>query len=278
MLVRSWINLACLTAVLALGAWLWLAPREAPPREYRLSSLESSQVDRIRVARVGLLPIELQRKGERWRITAPITARAAPIKVSQMLELLAARSRERLEAERLERYDLAPPPLTVTLGSQSFGFGMVNPVTHQQYVLVGDAVYLIPPRYAAAFPLTVDDVLTRNLLAPDERPVAIELPHVRATLRDGRWHVEPAIDGISQDDVNRWLDRWRHAIAAATEVVDGNTQTGERAAFRLADGRTVELTIERREPELTLVRRDEGLRFRFPAEVGRRMLARPDSS
>ncbi|MGN2391102.1 DUF4340 domain-containing protein [Pelomicrobium sp. G1] len=275
---RTWLNLALLAAALALGLALALAPQEAPPPEYRLSPLEASQVDRVHIARASLPPMELKRAEQGWRVIAPVDARAAPVKVERMLELLAARSRERLEATGLERYDLAPPPLTVTLGGQSFGFGLVNPVTGQQYVLAADGVYLVSPRYAAAFPLAVEEVLARELLAPGEQPVAIELPGLRVALQDGRWQVESAIEGVSQDEVNRWVDRWRHALAVASEVAEEAAPAGERALIRLADGRTVELAIESRTPQLVLLRRDEGLRLRFSPEVSRAMLAPPGSS
>ncbi len=278
MATRRWLNLALLAAALALGLALALVPQQGSPPEYRLSLLEASQVDRVQIARVGLPPMELERVGQGWRVTAPVSARAASIKVERMLELLAARSQERLEAAHLERYDLAPPRLTVTLGGYRFGFGLVNPVTGQQYVRVGDAVYLVSPRYAAAIPLAVEEVLTRELFAPGERPAAMELPGFRLALRDGRWQGEPALEGASQDEVNRWVDRWRHALAIASEVASDGTPAGERVLVRLADGRTVELAIESRNPELVLLRRDEGLRFRFSPEVSRALLAPPGAS
>lgn len=275
MAARVWLNLLLLAAALALGLALALAPREAPSLAYRLSQLEASQVDRVHIARVRLPPMELRRTEQGWRVAAPVDARAAPVKVERMLALLTAQSRERLEAIQLERYDLAPPSLTVTLGRQSFGFGLVNPVTGQQYVLTGNAVYLISPRYAAAFPLAVEEILTRELFAPDEQPVVIELPGLRVALENGRWQVDPPREGVSQDEVNRWVDRWRHALATASEVARDGNPIEERALIRLTDGRTVELAIESRNPELVLLRRDEGLRLRFSPEVGRAMLAPP---
>ena len=58
----------------------------------------------------------------------------------------------------LARYGLSEPYARIKIGSQDFSFGAANEMSREQYVLSGDAVYLLPLRYGAALPKGGGDV------------------------------------------------------------------------------------------------------------------------
>lgn len=274
---RALLNLGLLALVLALGALIWQWPQPAlDASRYPVSTLAPETVSEIRVARPGLPAIGLVKGGDgAWRSVEPLPARADAGKAARILELLSARSSQSLPKHDLERFGLAPPALTVAIDGRIFSFGMLNPVTSQQYLLSGDTVFLIDPRYGAAMPLTVADVLNRAPLSPQDAPRGFQLPGFSVTQNAGKWLSEPPASDLSQDDYNRWVDGWRFALATLSEPAPERAASLGSISVQLADGRQLRFEIQQREPELVLLRVDEGIRYRFPASVAERMLAPP---
>ena len=291
--MRSWISLALLClAVAALGAWVYHKPDEPSAQAYGLSTLAAKDVKRIRVERKGApqaagpekpaavdtsqappAAIELERREDGWRMTAPFAARAEAPQVERLLSILDAKSVARFPATDLGRYGLADPAIKVTLDGETFGYGAVNTATREQYVLTRDGVYAIPLAQRNAVPRDADALIAHALFAPGESPIAFELPSFTATLQDGTWIVTPD-DGASADERNAWVGAWRQANAVRAARHDGAAAASAINA-KLADGRTIAIGILQREPELALVRTDEGIQYHFFADTGKRLLAPP---
>lgn len=301
-MLRAWISLAALFIVVAaLGAWVYYRPQAQESESFGLSGLKSAEVKRIRIERAAAVPtsppaasgvvpshssaaaaqapsavtvVLLERTEDAWRMTAPFAARADSFEVQRLLAILDARSQARYPATDLGRYGLAEPQSKVTLDNQSFSFGAVNTMTREQYVLTNDHVYAIPLTQRTSVPRDADTMISRSLLAAGEVPVRIELPDFSAALRDGAWIFTPPGEDPGADQRNAWVDRWRQPAAVRAARHEGRTRPAE-VKLELQDGRTLELGIVQREPELVLVRMDEGIQYHFFADAGRRLLTPP---
>ena len=294
--MRSWISLAVLTlCVAALGAWVYYKPHSPGTESHALSELAAKDVKRIRVQRSGAaqpaadspqaaqpdaaqappaaVSIELERHDEGWRMSAPYAARAETLQVERLLSILDARSGARFPASDLGRYGLAEPAVTVTLDGQSFSYGAVNTMTRELYVLTRDAVYAIPLAQRSAVPRDADALIARSLFAQGESPVALELPGVSASLKDGTWVLSPS-EGAGADERNAWVDAWHRATAVRAMRHDGRVP-GDTVSVKLEDGRTLALGVLQREPELVLLRPDEGIQYHFFADTAKRLLTAP---
>ncbi|MBI2311877.1 MAG: DUF4340 domain-containing protein [Betaproteobacteria bacterium] len=271
---RILLNLALAAAVAALGLFAFLKPRPGTGPEYRLSGLNPSEVTEFRVERAGLPALEIRKRSGRWTMTAPIPGRVELLKVQRVLDLTGATSRQRFAADDLQRFELAPPALVITLQGERFALGMRNPVSQEQYVGTRDGVFLVAPRFAAAVPARAEDWLSRQPLADPESPVAFEMPGFTIRSVDGKWTVSPERSDLSQDDLNRWVQEWRSARAGAVER-GPKTPQGESFTLRLKDDRAVPFRILRREPEVVLVRTDENLQYHFSRENGAPLLNLP---
>lgn len=271
-----WLNAALAAVVAAVALFAYLRPQSGP-REYALSPLAPAQVATIRIERPGTAPIRLERRGEDWFVSEPFAARAEAASVRRLLEIAEARSAHRLEASDLARFGLDPPEARLVLDDRSFGFGLVNPVSHEQYVLAGDAVYTVSPRYGTALPTSAAQLVSRRLLAPGENPVRIALPQFSVEQHEGRWRLVPAAAEIGQDDLLRWVEQWRLAYALRVEPRAGKNAR-ERIDIVLREGATLSLGVLEREPELVLVRPDENLQYHFVAEQAKRLLAPPNAN
>ena len=100
-----------------------------------------------------------------------------------------------------------------------------------------------------------------------------ELPEFSVGLENGTWSMTPPHD-VSADDRNAWADAWRRANAIRAVRHDGRSATSE-IKVGMKDGRTLVLGILQREPELVLLRVDEGVQYHFFANTAKRLLSPP---
>jgi len=272
---RWLVNLLLVAVVAALAAYALLG-RDADDGRVPIVGVASSVVQRIAIEPEGMEPIELAREGDNWFVTRPLRARANSTQVERLLDLLAVRAGAPMPATDLQRFDLNRPSLRVRFDDTTIAFGTLNPLTQQQYVLVGDRVFMIPGHHRASVPERVERVLTHALLRKDEKPVSFQLPQLSVERLDGRWTRRPDPDpgAASQDDFHRWVDEWRFASSLLTQRAD-RALPAQRIVVAFEDGRRVEFGIVQREPELVLVRGDESLVFHFPRDTGERLLAGP---
>ena len=272
---RWWLNALLAAVVAALAAWVYFKPAPVGPVEHPLAALEPAAIESIVIERPGEPAIAAQKKQDAWFVTAPVTARGNETRIQQVLELAQARSAHRYPAADLARFELAEPQARLTLGKQSFGFGMVSPVTREQYVLAGESVYAVSARYGAALPASAADLASLRLLGPAEVPVRFEMGAFSVAQRDGGWRLEPAAADLSQDDFVRWVEAWRHATAVRVELHGAVKPAAEDVKITLKDGREIVLGVLSRAPEVTLVRADEKLKYQFRGAVAQRLLSPP---
>lgn len=274
----AWTNLLLAAAVAALGTWIYLKPADDERAGHALSTLRPTEIASIRVERAGEPAMVLSKKQGAWFLVSPFAARGNELRAQQLLEIAEARSAHRYPAADLGRFELDPPQARLTLAGQTFAFGMVSPVTREQYVLTSGSVYAVSPRYGAVLPAGTDDLLSPRLLGPDEAPVRFELEAFVVEQRDGAWRLRPGTPDSSQDDLVRWVDGWRHAVAARVERPGASRPAGGSVKIRLKDGGELVMDVLARAPELTLMRRDDKVQYTFRGAAAKRMLAPPGAT
>jgi hypothetical protein len=273
----AWLNAFLAAAVAALGAWAWLKPAQDAPVAHPLSRLKPAEARSLRIERPGAPPIALEKQQESWFLTAPFSARGDELRVQRLLEVLGATAAHKLSATDLARFELEPPQARVTIDRQVFSFGMVSPVTREQYVLTDGAVFAVHPRYGTALPVLPAEMASPRLLGATEKAVGIESRAFTVEQRDGRWVQSPAAKDPSQDDLARWMELWQLASAARVEPYAGGKPV-ETIRVRLKEGISLALGVLQREPELVLLRPDEKLVYYFRSDVTRRLLALPGAT
>jgi uncharacterized protein DUF4340 len=270
-----WLNALLLLLVAALGAFVYLKPSVDSRNENALSKLKVSEANTIRIERPGATAISLEKKSAGWRVTAPLSARADETRVQRLLSIVEAKSAVRMPATELARFELDPPSVSLTIGTQAFSFGMVNSLTREQYVMTGDAVFAVNPRFGAALPATSVEVASKQLFGPDEIPVRIALKDFSLEQRDGKWTLSPAPSDVpSQDDYARWADGWRFASAIRVEPYVGG-KPRQDVEVRLKSGVAITLGILASGASLVLTRPDEKLQYYFNIETAKRLLSPP---
>lgn len=274
---KWWLNLVLLAAVIGLGYYAWRKPSQEEAQSHAISTLVPNQVKRLVIER-GDARLELEKKGEAWHLVKPFAARADSGQVLRVLDVLAVKSKEKLAATDLARFDLDKPALVLKPDGHLLAFGTQNSLTREQYVHSGDSVYLVPDFYGMQIPDRPDSLLTHSLFAEGEKPVAIDVGTLSAEQKDGKWTVTrppgqsvPASQELGQDDLNRWADDWRLSSSLITQPYDLRPGIGQ-IRIRLANGKSLTFEVLQREPDLILARQDEMLQFQYSAEAGKRLL------
>ena len=275
---RSLLNLTLLAAVASLAVWVYFKPKpQNDPQEYRVSSQAAENVQSLRIERQGV-EIVLQKIGGNWDLLEPIQGRADEIKVGQILEILTATSLRRFPAIDLERFDLLQPAARLYVDKELFSFGGFVPITNEQYVANNGNIHLLAPRYATMLARQPIDLLSPRLFAQGEIPVGFEFERVKVMEWDDGWRIAPEKlkSSLTQNEFIHWVQSWQQAYAAGLSLsAEGPSQTGDGKQgikITLRGGGGIQLIILQQQPELVLLRVDTGVRYRFPGEMGRRLL------
>ena len=272
---RLLLNLALLVALIGLGLYAYLRPKQEEPAGLAVSQVKRDEVTRIRLERRGAPTVELEKRDGHWHMLAPFKSRADGFQVDRLVDIAAATSKQKLPPTDLQRYGLAPAAVKVTLNDQAFAFGSLNEITNEQYVASGDALYLVAPYLGYGIPTDAARLLSHRLLGEDETPIGFDFGRWRATKdENGKWSIAgspPKKDAPSTDDLNRWADEWKLASSLSVEPHKG-ARGGDKVALTVRGGKVIHFMVLSRAPEVQLLRTDENMRYRLGTEAGTRLL------
>ncbi|MGQ0748955.1 MAG: DUF4340 domain-containing protein [Betaproteobacteria bacterium] len=278
-MTRGWLlNGVLFVAVAALAAFVVLKPRSDVTSHHGLTMLKADRVNAIRLERSGDPPIVLQRKQGKWMLVAPLSARADSLQVERMLGILDASPAHSTAMQDLARFGLDRPLTRLVIDGTQFDFGSVNAVTREQYVHTAGMVHAVAPRYGAAMPASAAQLVAKQPFDPDDAPVRMAFPEFSIAHDGSRWQISPPVGDLGQDDINRWIDGWRHASALRTEPYAASGGPPERVEITMRSGTSVTLHVLQKSPELILGRPDEKLRYHFAGEAAKRLLSPPETA
>ena len=272
---HAWLNLALIVLVAALALFAYYKPQKKD-QELRLSTLKPADAKTVKIEIAGTPPVELERSGADWLVTAPVKARADAIQAQRVLEILEATAKDSFPPQGLARYDLNEPPVKLTINQQSFAFGAVNDMSREQYVLTQGNVYPVSVRFGAMVPKSVYQVVSKQLFAPDEAPVAFKFDTFSVAQMDGKWQLAPAGGDLSADDFTRWADEWR-LVSALGVLPQTNRKPVSTIEVTLKNGQKITVNVVTREPQLVLQRSDRPFEYQMSGEQGKRLLAPPSA-
>lgn len=242
-----------------------------------LTALAADAIQRVRLVRPKQPEIMLEKNGEDWRLIAPRSARANNFRVNELLRLAATRVSTRFPVAPAElgKYGLDQPLATLFLNDAEIRFGGMHPLDNQLYVLHDGQVQLIPTSVFRAVSAPPSDFFSTSLIEDKAKLLAFKFPAFGLKQNEqGAWTRTPELKDLGSDQVNRFVDEWRHARALSTAAYSGKP-VKERVILTLADGdqqRVLEFGVLAYKPEFILYRKDENLEYSFPEETGTRLL------
>lgn len=242
-----------------------------------LTAFPADAIQRFKLVRPKQPEIILDKIGEDWRLSAPRKARANRFRVNELLRLAATRVATRFPAmpAELGKYGLDQPLVTLFLNDAEIRFGGMHPLDNQLYVWHDGQVLLIPASVLRAVTAPPDDFLDTSPIEDKAKLLAFKFPAFGLKQNElGAWIRTPELKGLGSDQVNRFVDEWRHARALTAAPYSGKPVKA-RVILTLADDdrqRVIEFGVLAYKPEFILVRKDEKLEYSFPEETGLRLM------
>lgn len=290
---KRWLlNLVLLLVVAGLVAFLYLKPKQGDQAEatYEISNYRMAEFNAISIEFPAKAPVTFEKVNGYWHITAPYKTRADQASVQRILGIIAAKTASKIQSSDLEKYGLQNPLIKLKLSrsatdAETFLFGTYNPVTDEQYVLHGDAIYLLPNSYSEAASTQIIEMVDKAPLKPTEKVAGFDFSRLeqweelrlQVDLVDGQWKVSAAKAKPLQNELNEWLDfSWLQAQAKAVELYTPDRKaTYPSFEVKLRDGGKVHFDKIQESPELILARPDEGIMYHFQPDAGFTMLNPP---
>lgn len=270
------LNLIMLATIVGLVVLLYFKPQIQDVQQYPISSAVMEGVQTVRIIRQQKEMV-LKRLDRRWYLIKPVQAQADENKIKEILEILAANSEQRFPAADLDRFGLDRPGVQLYFDDEYVGFGGFSPVTHQQYVMTNDHVYLIAPRYVLALPLSAGDLISPQLLAPNEVPIRLELNHLAVEFKNGNWNniIQDPGKTLDAETIEHWVHLWQTAYARELtfeqQLSDDLVDVGD-IKISLQNEQKIVLRILQSEAEVVFLRADDGIGYHFSVDVGRQLL------
>jgi len=286
---RWLINIGLLLIVLVTSFYSWTIFQKEPVESLRfeLTKFKLSDFNELKIDFPSKISTHFKIIDNNWRMISPHNARADEFYVYRILSLVAASSLEKLKTDDLSKYGLDQPNLKITfLGDgleELFLFGTYNPINEDQYVLYRDNVYLISGGYSETSSFMPVELIDKNPIAKFDKIKSFDFSRLEQW-QDSRlklnytnnniWNVKSKNLSITQADVNEWFEMtWKNIPAKSVEPYKINERLGYKS-FDIVLNNNQKLTFYRiqESPELLLFRKDEGLLYHFPSDLGFTML------
>lgn len=269
---RLTLNLVLAGVIIALALVVIFEPgKEKTPEQPKITLLPVEAVTRIEVERVNHDTLKFEKQGEHWRITQPLNLPANDFRVASVARIVQATSFGHFSAagRDLKQYELDAPSVRVHLADLVIEFGGINPLDKRRYVRVGDMIHLTSDD--SYFRLTGDaHGFVSTALIPEHAAdlTEIKLPKmtVRSDAASGKWVVTPEIANLSADDINKFVDEWRHAQSLAVSAYSG-TPTGDVVTLNFRNNvPAMRLDVMTKDGDLMLGNKAIGVQYQFSSD------------
>lgn len=295
---KRWVlNLVLFLVVAGLVTFLYTRPKQAATLDdtVEISNYKLAEFNAVSVEFPTKAAVTFEKVAGLWRLTSPYKTRADQASVQRIISIIAAKSKQKIVSNDLEKFGLSNPSLKLKLfrGSstkdtsnfEEFLFGTYNPVTDEQYVAHKNAIYLLSNIYSEAASTQAIELIDKSPLKSTEKVAGFDLSHLEqwestrlnVDLVNGQWKASIPTAKPQQNELNEWLDySWVHTLAKSVEFYTPDHKTVYPSLeVKMADGTKVHFDKIQESPEFILGRPDEGITYHFAADVGFTMLNPP---
>ena len=280
-------NIGLLVIVLITSLYSWTIFQKEPVEssKFELTNFKLSDFDELKIDFPSKISTHFKIIDNHWRMLSPHKARADQLYVYRILSILATSSLEKLSADDLSKYGLDQPNLKMTfLGNnlkEVILFGTYNPINEDQYVLYKDNVFLISGGFSETASFMPVELIEKNPIAKSEIIKSFDFSRLeqwqdsrlKLNYSNNVWSVEGKSLSIVQFDVNEWYEMtWKNIPAKSVEPYKMNERFGYKSFDIILNNKKLTFYRIQESPELLLFRKDEGLLYHFPSDLGFTML------
>jgi hypothetical protein len=260
---------------IALALLLWFTRTPEAPAPQAVSDIAPPAIDRVEVhLPEAIVQLERSTQGSarqdaRWRLSAPVNARADAAPLQTLLTLAGAVPHQRYARDAIadDVTGLDDPAIVVRFNNGApIAIGNEGPSPGSRYLATAHALLLVDARALARLPTHLRGWVAPTLLGRERDLVKLTLPRLTLSRSDtGGWQVAPKNADRGADYAQATIDAWRESRALGLEPVDAGRQRIARVTLRFADDSTRRIDVIAREPELILRDAERGIDYYFAA-------------
>ena len=276
---RARLNLLMLVIVLTLGAGAWMAHQKKNKPKQPLTPIAAEGVSKIVVEWPGSPAITLEKKDAEWALTTPVSSRADRFEAIGATSLASTEVQDTVEGDdiNLKELGLDPPGHVVTLNDVKLEFGGSDALQSRRYVRVGGAIKLIDDPATAALDKDYSDLVSKDLFAPRDELVKIELPGLTLTRgEDGMWTAPAGTPNATPAALQALADGWKNARAMWNEASPGEAMLGTVVRISLKDGRVSDYIVASLDPQFALYSPALKVRHQLSKALAEELLKLPE--
>ena len=267
-MTRAWRKLLVLLSVTAgLGLLAVYGPHTQPdPEAERLTPLLSSEINQIRLERPGRDTVALTRDGSNWRLTAPITARANPIRAAALASLAGASSNivYATTEVRPEALGLGATALVLQLNDTSLRIGTREEVRDLRYVQNAGRVFLVQDRFYHHVSATTAGFVDPAPIDPARRIVGLITPRFELESTESGLKWQPQTAFASADDAAVWLATLHSLSALAVSFTDYSAKWQPAVTVRFESGPSERFVYRSTQRRVWIARPEVDLQYEIP--------------
>lgn len=250
--------------VLLLAAVFLLGEEAAPPTPAVLAT-DFSEVDTLRVELGERTPLEFERVGTSWRMSAPLVLDADLGRLQNIVTGLGVAAHASYPVAELDPATLGldPPRARVVVDGEVFEFGDTSPADGRRYLRQGDVVHVVDDLVFFRLGGPVHGWVRRQPLPPGSRIARIETDEFAVVRAGDDWSLDEGV-GADPASLQRVVDAWANALAAEVAATNPEHTGGIRVRITLDDGATLEFELHRTETHMVVARPATGIEYRLP--------------
>ncbi|MES2682829.1 MAG: DUF4340 domain-containing protein [Pseudomonadota bacterium] len=252
---RARLNLLLLVIVLALGVGARMAYQKKNKPKALLTPIAAEGVSKIVVEWPGSDTITLEKKDAEWWLTSPVQGRADRFEATGATSLASTEVQGTVEGEdiNLKELGLDPPGHAVTLNDIKVEFGGSDPLQSRRYVRVGGAIKLIEDPATAALDKDYADLVAKDLFAPNDELIKIELPDLTLSkAEDGSWTAPVGTANATPSALKALAEGWKGARAMWNEASPGEAMLGTQVRITTKAGAVTDYVVASLDPQFAL--------------------------
>lgn len=223
---KSYITNLMLIALIIGLYWFNTTDDQVKSEMVQLTTLTSSKIQYISIARPNSVSIEFEKSTSGWNIIKPIRATANNKRIELLLSFLDTPSYAQLEAaddnDMLSQFGLEPANIVLTLDERSIKFGGLEPISKHRYVLIDNVIHLITDRITPLLRANAKSFIENRLISNKNIITKLALPQLNndnsltgesVIIENKHGHWQGGFPAISTDQLTGIVENWQHAYA-----------------------------------------------------------------
>ncbi len=208
------------------------------------------------------------RAGDTWMLSQPIRWPAHRANLDRVLDVTQVSGMAPLPSGDgdLDQFGLQFPQALLQFGDTPVRFGASNNIGERRYVMIGEAIYLLPDRHLPFINQGLLGFVDRRLLPAELGLMRLELPDltIRAAGGDG-WQID-GDEGLTPAQAEGLVANWRQLEAARVKPYQSSLTPRQKILAEIPGDEQIEFFVLSIDPEIIIANPRIGLQYHFSTD------------